>query len=134
MVCALGSVLLAPDFSSAHDWNLFDLNGNDLRVPAGVYHEGPFYSRQYLQNYPLQPGQTPVYFRLIPFEHYGQIRLGNAVPGLTNGSIQSDRFPYRYKYGFQPNFPPKVVVDECKLIRAQDWLRNPPSSERRNSP
>ena len=107
--------------AEAHD--LFQLNGNSLRVPPGVYHEGPFYSRQYLQNYPLRPGQTPVYFRLVPFEHYGRYRLGNPIPGLTNGSVQSDRFPYRYKYGFQPNFPPPVVIDECKLIRQQDWQR-----------
>lgn len=96
---------------------LYTFNGNDLRIPPGVYYPGPFYSRQYLQDFPLQPGQVPVYYRLSPYEHYGLIRQGSPVRGLTDGGIHADRFPYRYKYGFQPTQAPVEYIDPCKDLR-----------------
>lgn len=100
--------------------DLFSLNGNDERVPPGVYYPGPFYSRQYLQDFPLRPDQAPIYYRLIPFEHYGQYRLGTPVPGLTTGHIHSNRFVYRYRYGFEPVVCIPPVYDECQNLRHVD--------------
>lgn len=100
--------------------SLFSLNGNDLRLPPGEYYPGPYYSRGYLQAFPLTPNQQPIYFRLIPFEHYGEYRLGTPVPGLTSGDIQSNWFPYRYHYGFQPHVHRVPPFNECDYIRRID--------------
>lgn len=88
----------------------------EIKIRPGVYWPGPYYSQQYLQPPPLRPGQKVLFYRMLPFEHYGDYRYGVAVPGLTNGTVQSDRFPYRYRYGFEPTEGPKPrYVDECDL-------------------
>lgn len=81
----------------------------------GNYYPGPYYSRAYLQDYPLDPGDRPLLFRLHPFQHYGRYKYGQPIePCLTNGTVESDRFPYRYTWDFHPTEPPpREYYDPC---------------------
>ena len=74
----------------------------DLRLAPGAYYPAYYYSRDYIQTFPMRPGQRALYLRLRPYEHYGENRPGYPTPGVANGWVQSDRFNYRYAYGFQP--------------------------------
>ena len=82
---------------------------------TGTYYPGPYYSRAYLQDYPMDPGDRPLLFRLHPFQHYGRYRYGEPIePCLTNGTVESDRFPYRYAWDFHPTEPaPEEYYDPC---------------------
>ena len=71
-------------------------------MPAGAYLSTPYYSRAYLQPFELRPGQNPLIIRLAPIDNYARYRLGGPVPGLTNGSVDSNVFPYRYGPDFTP--------------------------------
>lgn len=88
--------------------------GGEVRTRPGVYYPGPYYSLSYKQAFPLRPGQQPIMYWLAPFQHYGEIRYGQPVPGLTRGYPNSDYFPYRYAFDFQPNaLPPAPPQDPC---------------------
>ncbi len=72
------------------------------RQYEGGYYPGPYYSRAYLQTFPLEPGDRVMLYRLRPFQHYGRYEYGCPIePGLTNGTVDSYRFPYRYQWGFR---------------------------------
>jgi hypothetical protein len=81
----------------------------------GAYYPGMYYSRAYLQDFQLQPGETPLVFRLRPFQHYGRYAYGQPIePGLTRGTVESTRFPYRYAWDFEPTPRTQpVVYDAC---------------------
>ena len=76
-------------------------SGVAVRFSGGVYYRGPYYSRQYLQAFRLQPGQKPLLFRLQPWQNYAQFRPAEPIPGLTNGSVEANVYPYRYTPGFR---------------------------------
>lgn len=81
--------------------------------------DGHYQSLQYLhQHYDLKPGERVLYFRLVPYQHYGRHRLGVAEPGLTAGFVEADVYPYRYDLGFVPvrrKLPP--LPDPCAVQR-----------------
>jgi hypothetical protein len=72
------------------------------RQYEGGYYPGPYYSRAYLQTFPLEPGDRVMLYRLRPFQHYGRYEYGCPIePGLTHGTVDSYRFTYRYQWGFR---------------------------------
>ncbi|MBY0587951.1 hypothetical protein K2X85_12295 [bacterium] len=76
------------------------------------YPPGPYYSRAYIQQFPLDPGDRILLYRLRPFQHYGRYEYGCPIePGLTRGTVESFRFPYRYQWGFRPTADPKPIED-----------------------
>lgn len=93
------------------------------KLDQGVYYPNTYYSRTYIQDYPLSPGDRPLFFRLNPFQHYGRYRQGVAIePGLTDGGFQLSHFPYRYKWDFQPTEAPKrIYMNPCDDPRARRW-------------
>lgn len=95
-----GSALAEGDWYKPH---------HDLRYQDAYYPE-PYYSRAYLQDYPLDPGDRPLLFRLHPFQHYGRYKYGEPIePCLTNGTVESYRFPYRYCWNFRPTQAPQPI-------------------------
>ncbi|QDU59788.1 hypothetical protein Pan216_06210 [Planctomycetes bacterium Pan216] len=92
-----------------------------LKPNMGVYYPDAYFSRQYLRDVPVGPDQVILYSRLRPYENYGRFRLGVPVSGLTDGKIHSDRFPYRYDFGFQPveapSVPPRNICEDRRLAR-----------------
>lgn len=81
----------------------------DRRLETGVYYPAWYYSRSYIQQFPLGPGDRPLLFRLHPFQHYGRYAQGYPIePNLTTGSVESHRFPYRYDVGFVPTEAPVI--------------------------
>lgn len=109
---AIGLIwLLVPLSANA---GLYDRQDFAQTAGPGVYYPGPYYSRTYLQRFNLLPNQRMIYLRLAPYQHYGAHRLGWPTPGIAYGSPESDRFPYRYTYGFvAPHKAPPPPVDEC---------------------
>lgn len=120
----LVSLLVAAGSLSAHDSPLgiahqvHEPAGVDLKFKAGVYYPRPYYSRAYLQDFVLEEGQIPLTIRLQPFDNYARFRLGTPIPNLTDGTVQSNVFPYRYDIRFEPGMgrrpadsmlPPKVL-------------------------
>lgn len=94
-----------------------------VKLNQGVYYPGPYYSRSYLQDYPLGPGDRPLFFRLHPFQHYGRYRQGDPIePGLTDGGLQLRLFPYRYRWDFEPVRAPRpIYLSPCDDPRARRW-------------
>ena len=96
----------------------------------GSYYPGPYYSRAYIQDFPMEPGDRPLLFRLRPFRHYGRYDYGVPIePELTNGTVESYRFPYRYCWNFRPTaYPTPIQYDACAdpSIRRYDDLRGGP--------
>jgi hypothetical protein len=95
----------------------------------GVYYPDGYYSQKYLQPFLVPPGvkvQRPV---LVPYQHYGRHRLGEAFPPLASGHVDSDRFPYRYQADFvavpvrRPVLPDPCDVEE--RLRRQDTYPPP---------
>lgn len=84
----------------------------EVKLRPGVYWPGPYYSRLYEQDHQLRPGQRILFYRMRPYQHYGEHKLYNASPPLTDGGIHSDRYNYRYKYGFEPARSPNPYVEE----------------------
>lgn len=130
LMCLLVAALADPGSALAQGWApdcCTDQVGKDqiwLQPGFGVYYPDAYYSRQYLQQFPLQGDQDILYFRLRPYENYGQFRLGQPVQGLTNGTVDSNRYPYRYAYDFQAwQAPVPPLDDPCARPRLQRTLR-----------
>ena len=97
-----------------------------IRFAPGVYYpQRPYYSRAYLQPFELQRGQNPLIIRLAPFDNYARFRLGNPVTGLTEGTVDSDVFPYRYGSGF------RAAPVRAEQTRSMGPPRNRPSPPNR---
>lgn len=108
-MAAVGLAALAGAASANHP-----LGHYEVRLRPGVYYPGPYYSRSYIQDHELRPGERILFYRLRPWEHYSEARLGKPGWGLVNGSIDSDRFAYRYRYDFVPvQIPPPISVEDC---------------------
>lgn len=87
-------------------------NHMTLWLDKGVYYPDAYYSRAYVQPFPIRPNQRIMYFRLKPEEHYGRYRLGVPFPNMTNGQV--DPYPFQYIYGTPvPPPPPVPPVLEC---------------------
>lgn len=94
-----------------------------VQLSQGVYYPGPYYSKTYIQEFPLGPGDRPLFFRLQPFQHYGRYRQGVPIePGLTDGGFQLAHFPYRYHWDFEPvRMPRPIYLSPCDDPRARQW-------------
>lgn len=93
------------------------------KLDQGVYYPNTYYSRSYVQEFPLRPGDRPLMFRLNPFQHYGRYRQGLPIePDLTDGGFQLSRFDYRYRWDFRPYQPPVPAHgNPCEHPHARRW-------------
>jgi hypothetical protein len=106
-----------------HSGELHPQKHHVRKLDQGVYYPNTYYSRSYVQEFPLRPGDRPLMFRLNPFQHYGRYRQGFPIePDLTDGGFQLDRFDYRYRWDFQPYQPPAPArCNPCDDPRARRW-------------